>query len=535
MTETPGNATGRWPYISPQVEDPAARRKVRALRAAAYAALAAALITPIVQFQVSTMRTLRKVARFDREHPDWTPAVGRARHLVRPRADKGAIGRWRKAVRQFWAGRNIYRRPPLDYSAAESRPVSSAASPADYGRTYMHPNMPLVLVLLTPFAYMPVWAMALSFNVLKLLALIAAVGMSARLAAHRERRVVDWVVLLGLLWSLTFIVGDVRHGNMNVFVLLLLTAHLWFYRRGRDVSAGAALAAAVCIKLTPALFLLYWLYQRNWRLLGAAVVFLAVLAVIVPAGALCAADGSIGAGVHHYAVLAGTWLDNMILPGLVKGSWYPEHINQSLSGVVSRYFLAGRDGDIYWGPDDDPYYQGRQHGWITLLALSPAAARWLLRAGQAVIVLLMAWSIGWRRLPRDDGRRALHYGLVLLGMMLLNQRTWDHHAAVLLPAGVAMWQAIAYGRMGRRARVAALGLAVAGGLAGWLDRAELFKAVARLAGLHGADREAFAHVARAWGPTFYCFVLLLAAMVILSAALRNRSEPYAASRQKLTG
>ena len=334
----------------------------------------------------------------------------------------------------------------------------------------------------------------------------------------------DWVLGLALLWSMLLIVDDIQHGNTNGFVLGAIVFHLWLYRRGRDLAAGASLALAICLKMTPALFLLYWLYQRNWKLLAGAVIGLCLFGVIVPAAAV---------GPARYATLTRTWCDNMIRPGLVEGGWYPEHINQSLSGVAGRYFLAGRNGDIYWGPDDDPHYQTTRHGWITLAALPEGAVRWIVRAGRLAIVALMLWSIGWRRLACDDGRRALHYAMVLLAMMLLNQRTWNHHAAVLLPAGVAIWQAIGYGRFGRGLRATALGLVVAGGLASWLLRSDLIEALARAAGQTQAAAETCADTVKAYGPMFYYFLLLFVAAAILAAALKRAREPYAETRQKL--
>jgi hypothetical protein len=237
-----------------------------------------------------------------------------------------------------------------------------------------------------------------------------------------------------------------------------------------------------------------------------------MLGVAVPAAAV---------GPQRCAALTQSWFNHVIAPATVRGGWYPEHINQSLSGVVSRYFLAGPNGDIYWGPDDDPHYQGTEHGWITLKALPEWAAKAILRSGQLAIVLLLAWAIGWRILPRDDGRRAMHYGMVVLAMLLLNQRTWQHHVAVMLPGAVAIWQGIAAGQASRRARAWALGLvAVAGGLLA-LARGEVFEAIARLTGRHGQAAEAFADACKAFGPTFYYVAFLFAAAVILSVSLKK--------------
>ena len=82
---------------------------------------------------------------------------------------------------------------------------------------------------------------------------------------------------LGLLWVLMFVIGDLQHGNTHVLVLGAITLHLWLYRRGHDWAAGGALALAICLKMTPALFVLYWLYQRNWKLLGGTLLMANIL------------------------------------------------------------------------------------------------------------------------------------------------------------------------------------------------------------------------------------------------------------------
>jgi len=470
------------------------------LRLVAYLAVAAALIAPVAQFQYQTSRNLRKA--------ELSRAEAARRNIESPgKTHKGAIGRWRFAVRELWDGQNIYR-------------------PDGPGKAKLHPNMPFTVMLLTPFAYLPVWAMALSFNVLKLLVLGATILMAARIAGDGGRRIADWVVMLALLWSLLLIVGDIQHGNTNVFVLGAIVLHLWLYRRGRDLAAGASLALAICLKMTPALFVLYWLYQRNWRLLAGTVAALLLFGVVVPAAAL---------GPAHYATLTGTWLEYLIIPGLVKGAWYPIHINQSLPGVVSRYVLGGANGDIFWNPDDYPVYAQNPHEgyWIHLVVLSESAAKTLVRVGQVVVVGLMAWAIGWRKLARTDGRRGLHYGLVALGMLLLNQRTWDHHAGVTLVATVAIWQALGFGRISARARRGAFVLMIAGGLALWFSRSDMVRVMARVAGQPDRAAKVTADIVTAYGPAFFCFLAMLVAGVILAVALKKPDPPYAERRQKL--
>ena len=483
-----------------------------------YVALAVLLVWPVVQFQSGTIRRVRKFEQgrrqFEQAHRCGAISDTQQAHRCGAISDtqpapkfrpKGAVTRWRSAVREFWRpGTNIYR-----------------ATPDDSPSGWLHPNMPFTVILMTPLAHLPIWAAALAWNVLKALVVVAAVLMTASLANHSERRMPDWVLALGVVWATSMIVGDIQHGNTNCFVLGAVVLHLWLFRRGGDALAGVPLALAICLKMTPALFVLYWLYQRNWKLLGGVLAALAVFTVVVPAAAV---------GPERAMTLTGTWLENLIVPGLVKGSWYPVHTNQSIPGLFSRYFIGRPNpgGNIFWHPDNVPDPdQAERFGWITIVAMSPGAVKLLVRAAQAVVVALAAWAIGWRRLPRRDGRRCLHYGIILLGMMLLNQRTWDHHAAVLLPAYVAVWHAIVLGRPGRGARRWAMGLMLAAGGLVWLTRTDMFKALGVLSG-RGKDVGAYwGDLCLAYGSVFYHFVLVFAALVVMAVALRTRSLPYA--------
>ena len=506
------------PFSSPLPDSPRRRITVTAGRIAVCVLICAALIGTSIQYQVLFNRNIRRAEELAKAHPDGLP-----RKVKAVKAHKGAMGRWRMAVRRLWAGENIYK-TALAVTEAEKTYKKKQRLIDDPRAIGLHPNTPFTVILMTPFAYMPPGVMAICWNMLKFLAVVAAALMAARLANHRRQRMPDWVLALGVLWALILIVTDIQHANTNIFALGAIALHLWLYRRGRVWAAGAALALAICLKMTPALFLLYWLYQRNWKLLAATATAGVVMVVVVPAALL---------GPSHGYFLTHQWLDNIILPAAVESRWFPIHINQSLSGVVSRYLLAGKEGNIFWNPSDNPLGTNLPPGHINFVALSPATARIILHIGQVAIVALMAWAIGWRKLPRDDGRRSLHYAMVIIAMLLLNQRAWRHHAAILLIADVAIWYAVAFGRFSRKLRGAALGLVLASGPLLWLFGTDGFKALAMMQGLSSEVGGRWADFAEAYGPTFCHFVLLFAAAVMMSLAMKRNETPYAQQRQKL--
>ena len=513
MNESNPKPSWSLPYQTSHPSDPHRQKRLRAVRIVVYCLFGVALVTPMVQLEYKTIKNHRKALRYQEKLAAGTLS---AKEILKgpPKPHKGAINRWRTAIRAFWAGENIYQTPEqyLQRKRDETRPVNPGPP------VVLHPNTPATVVLLTPTAYLPVWAGGLVFTLLKVLVVIAAALAGVRVANHAHFRMPDWVAALGAAWWVTLIISDIQHANTNGFVLGAIVLHLWLYRRGRDLSAGAALAVAVCLKMTPALFVLYWLYQRNWKLLRGALATGLIVGVVVPAFLL---------GPGRWSELAGAWYDNLIRPGLIESKWYPVHVNQSLPGVASRYLLDGEPGgNIYWDSDANPYNLQTKFRWIAPVSLSPETAKRIVQIAQAIILLAMGWAIGLRKLPRNDGRRGLHSAMVLTGMLLLNQRTWDHHAAILLPGYVAVWYAIALGRMSRVAKNTAMVMMIMAGLLLWLSAGDMLVAYGKMAGMARREAKDFADVVLAYGPKFFSFLLTFISAVVLGLATKSSESPY---------
>ena len=96
IDEPRSNEPWQSPISFPLPQEPAKRRAAIVTRVACYALFAVALLAPVVQFQHGTMKNLAK-------------AESAAEASSDVKTHKGAIGRWRTAIHQFWDGRNIYR------------------------------------------------------------------------------------------------------------------------------------------------------------------------------------------------------------------------------------------------------------------------------------------------------------------------------------------------------------------------------------------------------------------------------------------
>lgn len=196
-----------------------------------------------------------------------------------------------------------------------------------------------------PFTYPPLSAELFSLFTLVPLVVAATIITLATIA------VLAYVVQLvltrtcdrpaGDLWWLTAAVmavalwfGPTREtlgfGQVNVFLMAVVLVDVI---RGRGRWWGGILTGlAMAIKLTPAVFLLYFVLRRDWRGLGTAIVAAAAFTGI---GHLLAPDDSV-----RY------WTFAIRDPARIGGLAFTS--NQSVNGVVHRLGLDGSAASIVW-------------------------------------------------------------------------------------------------------------------------------------------------------------------------------------------
>ena len=132
----------------------------------------------------------------------------------------------------------------------------------------------------------------------------------------------------------------------------------------------------------------------------------------------------------------------MVAPYAVHGYLSNEIANQSLPATMMRW--AEHVG--WLSVEDMPSEMIQQTGMEHMARAATTAGRLYLRAGGALIVLLLAW---WcrgrlaRPARRHDARPALEFALVLLAMLLISERTWKHHAVTLVLVYLSIWRGLA--------------------------------------------------------------------------------------------
>lgn len=303
--------------------------------------------------------------------------------------DRSAFVRWRHQVLQFWDGVNIY-------------------------DTMMFPNPPIFPITIYPLTTLPPVTGALCWFVLK--AALTAVSVWLCFLMVRptgERTLPSWIQGFVLLLSLRPILSDLHHGNNNLIILFLIVAALQAWRKGYDVLAGLVLALAISYKITPALFVPYFMYKRSWRTVGGTMIGMVLFLFVIP---------SLVIGPAFNLLCLKTWWHRMMTPFLLNDFVSPQEINQSMVGVLTRLLTETKSGVGRYDVRLDQ----------NLVSWAPETVKMLLKVLSVGLVGMLAWLCRTKTTRRDDPRLLGEFALVVLTMLFVSERSWKHHYVTLL-------------------------------------------------------------------------------------------------------
>lgn len=247
---------------------------------------------------------------------------------------------------------------------------------------------PVAGYLFAPLAALPTWLAVVLW--LGLVVTAAAVAFAVLLQAP-DGRWPEPLVLVGVT-AAAFVTepffATFGYGQVNTVLLAMVLVDTVLVRRGSRW-AGVLTGIAAAVKLTPAIFVLYWLLTGRRRPAGVATATFA-LATVLPL-------------VAGRPWASGYWTDGVSDPsrlGYVRGAG-----NQSLLGLVGRT-------------------------WVDR-AESPTL-RFVLFGLAVVAGLALAYRL-WR-LGRDD----LGFAVAAVTGLLATPASWDHHYVWLVPLLAAM-------------------------------------------------------------------------------------------------
>jgi alpha-1,2-mannosyltransferase len=312
----------------------------------------------------------------------------------------------------------------------------------EFGRRFVHgeflysggldiPYLPFFAIAYAPLSLLPLQVAKPIFFLCGFGALVAILWILDRLtdralAIRSEDRL--WVIAGTLLCSSRFILRDFDDGGQNLIVVALTWTAIYLWSRNRDLLAGTSLALAVAVKCTPALFIAYFAWKKQWKIAGLALL-LAGAFTLLPAVWQ----------TSSYPLHMRVWTEN-ILRGLSQpdpsvGILGPEQIqNKSLRPALARYLMHLPAGH-------PARFEGR--GYVDFFALPPQAAGFIIKA----ILLLGLIMIGWLFRARASRDAVIwECAAISLLMVLYSPITWGQHCVAAIPALYLIIRSFAAGR-----------------------------------------------------------------------------------------
>jgi len=324
-----------------------------------------------------------------------------AQYTLKVLANRSAFSRWQKQLEGLERGENLY-------------------------DVYVYPNPPIMALLRKPLTDIkPPYVGALLWYYLKVGMALAALFWVFRIVEGQGLPFPPWAKALAVLLSLRPIMGDLIHGNVNLFILFLVAAGLYAFHKGRQAGGGLLLALAIACKVTPALFVPYLVWKRGWRALAGCALGLVLFFWVVPSCFL---------GWEKNQALLTSWTKHMIVPYLVHGEVTSTHENQSLPGVAARLLTHSPSFIEY---EAEAPFSPRPVRYDNLCDLPASAPQWVVRGAELLFVGLIVWRCRQPLASRAGWRLAAEFSLIVLGMLLFSERTWKHHyVTLLLPIAV---------------------------------------------------------------------------------------------------
>jgi hypothetical protein len=294
------------------------------------------------------------------------------------RANGNDLTTYLVASRDFWHGANPYQ--------------------ADTPFPFIYPLF--VCVLLWPLAHAPYGFAVAAWYALSVGALAAttAVVASATGAVRSSWVAVAAIVTVALADVLQ---NNLVNGQINPVVLALCAIGAWAWTRRHRPAAGIAIGAAIALKLTPAILLIWLARRRDWRTIAWTLAAAAVFAVG--------------------------------LPWLVTGSRvWPDY------AYYGHTFIAG-----HLAESADIVTHHRAFGLVEVVRQAIGSA-W---AADAWIVAAIVAGVVWLA-DRPAARPAIHaFALYLAASLLISPMSEVHHLILLWPALLLLVGEATDGRM----------------------------------------------------------------------------------------
>jgi hypothetical protein len=292
-----------------------------------------------------------------------------------------------------------------------------------YANGLCYPYMPMGAMYFSPLALMD-RSIGLAVRYMVAIAcLVLTLSLLHRMVRVQVESLRPYGLTLGAvagLLALRYLINDLDDGGPHLILLALLTGGIFAVWRGREVLGAGCFGLSIALKVSPALFVPFFLWKRQWRLAGYTVVA-AVCWIVLPV--VWMGPGSWWKHqVEWTEVAAGSFVGRQTLYSTTNEQ---QVRNSALSPALSRYLVTY--------PAEHPLRRN-DPGYIPILNLEPQTAKGIVAVAVLGLLGMLAWSAGRSYQGPGDPAWVRECAGVLILAMLLSPVAWVQHLVWLIPA-----------------------------------------------------------------------------------------------------
>jgi len=269
--------------------------------------------------------------------------------------------------------------------------------------------LPLLAVLLAPFANLPLSLNVFLWYLLSIVATWGALRFSSKLGRDPPKD--EWKIFLAVLCCLPSFLNTLARGQLGMLTVFFAFLILFLLQKEKKILCGVVFAFAVVLKTSPLAWLgFYFLIRREWKILASAVLGSLFFIFIFPL---------LGMSWEWNLRLIGDWIDRMQLGSSDLAYQSPLWVelftlfardNQSLFAVLTR--LIWPDEATFIGHSN----AGIRYGVLGILFLS---------------LFLIARLRGNKNIEADPQKVFAEFSLFPMLMLFTAPITQIHHYTVL--------------------------------------------------------------------------------------------------------
>jgi len=214
--------------------------------------------------------------------------------------------------------------------------------------------------------------------------------------------------------------------QVNILIFAAVLAGIYLLSKKMALSAAAAFAFAISVKVIPAVFVLYYLVKRQFRVAALITIFVVIFSALVPILALGSGNASEAFGwwrSENFEKSAGNTPSFQMMDTMFN----PE--NQSLTAILSRWMVKNDGNVIYWKKISHEYPVFLHN---INLGLEAPVAIYMGKALTLGIVIITLFACAGRARRQTTGLANYEHSLIMLTALLTTPILKSQHFTLVI-------------------------------------------------------------------------------------------------------